>query len=363
MIEAPAASGSDAATRQARIDSDVHIEVPKIQALFPYLPNYWVEHIEQTLFKGPVDSFYPPKSNVAARPGSRPADGSPAGSSLELLQEQLLNPTNTEIAVTSCLYSIDSLRNPDAAIALASAVNDWQIAEWFAKDGRLRGSVVIPSQMPAAAAREIERVGDHPAFVQVLIPVRTAQPLGNRNFYPMWDAIARKGLVGGVHFGGIPGVPPTPEGWPSYFYEEYAGMAQVFATQLTSIVCEGTFDQFPTLKVALLESGFTWLPAHMWRFDKEWKNLRRLTPWVRRAPSEYIREHIRVTVQPLDAPEANPKHLLDVVEQLGSDDMLMYASDYPHQHVADPEVALMRHLPDALAQKIRSENARVLYGL
>jgi predicted TIM-barrel fold metal-dependent hydrolase len=43
--------------------------------------------------------------------------------------------------------------------------------------------------------------------------------------------------------------------------------------------------------------------------------------------------------------------------------MLMYASDYPHQHVADPEVALMRHLPDALAQKIRSENARALYGL
>jgi predicted TIM-barrel fold metal-dependent hydrolase len=222
---------------------------------------------------------------------------------------------------------------------------------------------VIPVQMPAAAAREIERVGDHPAFVQVLIPVRTAQPLGNRNFHPMWEAIARKGLVGGVHFGGIPGVPPTPEGWPSYFYEEYAGMAQVFATQLTSIVCEGTFDQFPSLKIALLESGFTWLPAHMWRFDKEWKNLRRLTPWVRRAPSEYIREHVRVTVQPLDAPESNYQHLLDVVEQLGSDDMLLYASDYPHEHVAEPEAALLRHLPEALAQKIRSENARALYGL
>ena len=46
--------------------------------------------------------------------------------------------------------------------------------------------------------------------------------------------------------------------------------------------------------VALLESGFTWLPAHLWRFDKEWRNLRRLVPWVKRPPSEYVREHVRV---------------------------------------------------------------------
>ena len=34
----------------------------------------------------------------------------------------------------NCLYAIDSLHNPDAAVALASAVNDWQIAEWFDKE-------------------------------------------------------------------------------------------------------------------------------------------------------------------------------------------------------------------------------------
>src|SRR3712207_9196923 len=92
-------------------------------------------------------------------------------------------------------------------------------------------------------------------------------------------------------------------------------MALTFASQVTNIVSEGVFDQWPSLRVALLEAGWTWLPAHMWRFDKEWKNLRRLVPWVKRPPSEYIREPIRLTVQPLDAPEGKPRPLLQVVGQ------------------------------------------------
>jgi predicted TIM-barrel fold metal-dependent hydrolase len=362
MIETQAGSVGSVPTGQVVIDCDIHNEVPKGQALFPYLPEYWVEHMTNTMFKGPTESSYPPGSPVAARPGSKPDDDTPAGSSLALLQEQVLDPSGVQYGILNCLYAVDSLHNPDAAVALASAVNDWQIAEWLDKEPRLRASIVVPSQIPALAAREIDRVADHPGFVQVLLPARTQHPLGSRLFHPLWEAIARHDLVAGIHFGGVPGNPPTPSGWPSYFFEEYVGMASVFASQVTSIIVEGVFDQFPTLRVALLEAGFTWLPPHMWRFDKEWRNLRRLVPWVKRAPSEYIREHMRLTIQPLDAPP-EPRQLLQVVDQLGSDELLLYASDYPHRHAADPEQALLRHLPEALARKIRGENARALYRL
>jgi uncharacterized protein len=362
MIETRPATAGSVPTGQSVIDCDLHNEVPKAEALFPYLPEYWIEHITNTLFKGPTEPYYPPNSPVASRPGSRPADDAPAGSSLALLREQLLDPLKVQYGILNCLYAIDSLHNPDAAVALATAVNDWQIAEWLEKDSRLRASVVVPSQIPALAAREIDRVGDHPGFVQVLLPVRTQHPLGSRLFHPLWEAIARHDLVAGIHFGGVPGNPPTPSGWPSYYLEEYAGMASVFASQVTSIIAEGVFDQFPTLRVALLEAGFTWLPPHMWRFDKEWRNLRRLVPWVKRPPSEYIREHMRLTIQPLDAPP-EPRQFLQVVDQLGSDELLLYASDYPHQHAADPEEALLPHLPESLARKIRSENARNFYRL
>jgi predicted TIM-barrel fold metal-dependent hydrolase len=355
--------GQGEARRRTLIDSDVHNEVPNIDALFPYLPDYWIEHINNTLFKGPTDTYYPPGSPIAARDGSRPSDDQPAGSSLDLLRQQVLDADGVEYAIVNCLYAIDSLHNPDAAVALASAVNDWQIAEWLDKEPRLRASIVVPSQLPVQAAREIDRVADHPGFVQVLLPARAQHPYGNRLFHPLWEAIARRDLVAGIHFGGTPGNPPTPSGWPSYFFEEYAGMATVFASQLTSMISEGVFDQFPTLRVALLESGFTWLPAHMWRFDKEWRNLRRLVPWVKRAPSEYMREKVRVSIQPLDAPVDEPKALMQVVDQLGSEDMLMYASDYPHKHAAEPEATLLRHLPPALATKIRSDNAREWYRL
>ncbi len=345
----------------ALLDCDVHITVPSVEALFPYLPPYWVEHVRQSVFKGAGATYYPPKSPVAARPGSVPGDG-PAGSRLALLREQALDPLGIETAIASCLYAIDSLHNPEAAVAFASAVNDWQIAEWLDQEPRLRGSLVVPSQLPQLAAREIDRVGDHPGFVQVLLPARSEHPYGSRLFHPLWEAIARRDLVAGIHFGGAPGNPPFPSGWPSYYFEEYAGMAQVFQSQLTSIVSEGILDLFPSTRIALLESGFTWLPAFLWRFDKEWRNLRQLVPWVKRAPSAYIREHVRLTVQPLDLPPTGPE-TLEIIAQLDADDILLYGSDYPHRHTADPLQEFLPLLSSELARKIRSENARTLYRL
>jgi hypothetical protein len=68
----------------------------------------------------------------------------------------------------------------------------------------------------------------------------------------------------------------------------------------------------------------------------------------------------RFTLQPLDAPP-DPQHLRQVVDQTGSDDLLLFAGDYPHLHDADPERTLFPALPAALAQQIRSENARAFY--
>jgi len=358
MIETSLASSAPT-TAPGVVDCDLHNVVPSVQALFPYLPDLWREHISQTLFKGAVDLAYPKNAPTSARPDAAPPHG-PPGSDLDLLRSQVLDPLEVRLGILCCAYAIDSIHNPDAAVALSRAVNDWQIAEWLEQEPRLRASIVVPSQIPALAAAEIDRVAEHPGFVQVILPVRSHHPYGNRLYQPLWEAVARHRLVAGLHFGGSPGNPPTPSGWPSYYLEEYVGMAQVFQSQLVSIVGEGIFDLHPDLKLVCLESGFTWLPSFLWRFDKEWKNLRRLVPWVKRAPSDYIREHVRFSIQPLDAPP-DPKHLLQIIDQVGSDEILLYASDYPHQHANDPETALLSHLPESLAHKIRVTNARAVY--
>src|SRR5947199_10770541 len=116
MTETLGAATEAIRTRHAVIDADVHNVVPSVQALFPYLPVYWREHINQSLFKGATESAYPKNAPTTARSDSIPPDGGVAGSRLDLLQEQILDPHKVEFAILACTYAIDSLRNPDAAI-------------------------------------------------------------------------------------------------------------------------------------------------------------------------------------------------------------------------------------------------------
>ncbi|HXF63127.1 MAG TPA: amidohydrolase family protein [Caldilineaceae bacterium] len=351
---------------EAVIDADIHNELPSLKTLYPYLAAHWVDYCEESAFTGPDANDYPKGAPVTARPDSRPADGRPPGSDLELLRNQVLDPWQVRWGILNCAYRVQSVHNPDLAAALATAINQWQIDAWLEPEARLRASLVVPSQIPELAAAEIERFGGHPGFVQVALPVRSLIPYGNRIYDPLYAAAVKHDLVVGIQYGGAPGLPPTPAGWPSTYIEEYAGMAQVFQSQVISLIIEGVFDRFPTLRVALLESGFTWMPSLMWRIDKEWKGLRHNTPWVKRPPSDYMREHIRLTVQPLDAPP-DLRQLAEIVEQMESDEMLMFASDYPHQHDdrhTNPVADVLPLLePPSLVQKVMFENAATLYRL
>jgi len=341
---------------QPCIDADLHAVVPSVDALLPYLSDHWREYIRTSAFKGVVDTAYPPHAPTTIGPSAT------SPTSLNVVQEQVLDPWDVEIGILNCAYSVDSLHNPDTAAAMAAAVNDWLLAEWLTPEPRLRASLVVPTRVPEMGAREIERMGDHPGFVQVLLPVRSEAPYGHRRYLPIFEAAARHNLVVSLQFGGAPGNPPTGAGWPSYYIEEYVGMAQVFQSQVLSLAVEGVFDRLPTLKMALVEGGWTWLPSLMWRIDKDWKGLRREVPWNTQPPSAYIRERMRLTLQPLDAPE-DPDHLLEIVDALGSDDLLMFSTDYPHWHFSTPEEALPTGLSEARKRKILRDNARAFYAL
>ena len=344
------------------IDCDLHNRTPSLEMLYPYLPDYWRDHCEESGFFGPDANDYPEGAPTSTRPEITEPSADRPQSDLALLREHALDPWGVQYGILTCAYRVQSVHNEDLAAALASAVNDWQIEHWLDPEPRLRGSLIVPSQNPELAAREIERLGNHPGFVQVMLPVRSQAPYGNRRYHPIYAAAARHDLVVGIHYGGAPGLPPTSVGWPSTYLEEYVGMSQVFQAQVLSLVSEGVFDQFPSLRVALIEAGFTWMPSLMWRFDKEWRGLRRLTPWVKRLPSAYIREHMRMTLQPIDEPPT-AEQLLQIIGQLDSDDFLMFSTDYPHWHFDSPEEAFPAKLPTSLARKILSENAREFYRL
>jgi predicted TIM-barrel fold metal-dependent hydrolase len=352
----------DVAQSTGVIDCDLHNELPGLQTLYPYLPDHWRAYAEESAFTGPDANDYPAGAPTTARPGSQPANGDPAGSDLRLMQEQVLDAWPIAVGILNCSYRVASVHNEDLAAALATALNQWQIDSWLDPEPRLRASIVVPSQNPERAAQEIERWGDHPGFVQVVLPVRSLMPYGKPHYDPIFQAADRHGLVVGIQYGGGEGHPSTPVGWPSTYLEEMAGMSQVFQSQVMSLITEGVFARFPELRVTLIEGGFTWLPSLMWRLDKEWKGLRHNTPWVKRAPSAYMREHMRLTVQPLDAPP-DKAHLLQIVEQIESDEMLLFSTDYPHWHFDEREDAWPVQTAPDLEAKIMGGNARAWYGL
>lgn len=344
------------------IDADVHGVVPDIEALLPYLEPVWIQHIREQQWPGPsLSHTYPAQLRLAARSGWRPADGTPPASDVSLLREHVLDPWRVDYAIVNCLYPLDG-GPPDFSVALARAVNDWLIDRWLDVDPRLRASIALPGPHdPAAMAAEIERVGGHPGFVQALLPARSGRLYGKRLFWPVFAALERHQIVGGIHFGGgNDGLPPTPAGFPSWVAEEYSAEVQVFESQLMSILAEGLFQRFPGLRISFLESGFSWVPAWMWDLDRNWKGIRREVPWLNRRPFEILRDHVRFSTAPIAAGSAEDLGL--VIGWLRSTELLMYSSDYPHDH-GDDLAMLLDALPERARAGVMSENARAWYRL
>ena len=193
--------------------------------------------------------------------------------------------------------------------------------EWLDRDPRLRASIVVPMQNPELAVDEIERCRRRPALrpgPAAGDPANTARAAQN---WPIYAAAQRHGLPVGIHAGSSYRHPITPVGWPTYYTEDYVNQAQARSRpQLTSLIGEGVFTKFPDLTFVLMESGFTWLPAYLWRLTKFWQGLRREVPWVTAPPTDHRARTVRLTLQPFDAPpDPATVHATDRAHGLGRD--------------------------------------------
>jgi len=92
---------------------------------------------------------------------------------------------------------------------------------------------------------------------------------------------------------------------------------------------------------------------------KFWKGLRSEIPWVADPPGSVVRERVRLTLQPFDGPP-DPASVMRVMEHIGSDETLLFSTDYPHWQF-EGTAAIPDGLDAGLAQKIMAENPHRTY--
>ena len=356
------------------VDCDVHPHYKDgINDLLPYLspewrrkvgagPNRsWAKQLGVELSL-PQNTLYMNPSGIMRR-DTIPADGSPPASDPQQVIDQLLDHHQIDRAILlpGDVMGLGILPDPDLAAAVAAASNDWMVDRWLDADDRFRGSLCVAPQNPEASAAEIERLAGDRRIAQVFWPT-TERFMGERQYYPIYEAAERHGLPVCIHPGAeavfLRG-PALASGSPTYYIEHHTLIPQVFASNLVSMLAQGVFERFPKLKLVLVEGGFAWLPGVIWRLDKNWRSVRDEVPWVKRPPSEYVWERVRFTTQPLVEPSR--ADLLAMCGMIHAERTLLFSSDYPHWDFDDPLTAL-DSLPAEMRQRIVVENAVETYG-
>jgi uncharacterized protein len=265
--------------------------------------------------------------------------------------------------LTGPIVSLGVQPNDDMAATIATAVNDWTLESWVRPRERFKGSILVAQQDPAQAVAEIERLGDDPGVVQVLLSSASVMPLGNRHYHPIYEACARYGLPVAIHPGGEgagTSPPASAAGHPSTYFEWFVDLPQSQMAHVVSLVTEGVFEKFPSLKVVLYESGVFWLAPLTWRLDKNWKAQRAETPWTRDLPGRYIRDHFYLTSYPLEA-APDPADLARALRLIEAERTLLFSGNFPNWELGDP-FDMIAAVPAASRARVMGQNALDLYG-
>jgi uncharacterized protein len=255
---------------------------------------------------------------------------------------------------------------PEMSQAVCVGMNGWLANHWLDPVNnwheRWRGSICVAIEDPPGAVRQIEEWADHPFMAQVLIRAEPRPAWGAPQYDPIWEAATRRDITVACHLsrGRDDTQPMPPVGFPSYNHDFMVTYSLLAANQVMSLIFDGVFDRFPTLRIVLVEHAFSWILPLMWRMDAIYQ-ARKSSMDIKRKPSEYVKQHIKFTTQPLDYPD-DKNELTRLFEMMEADKVLLFSSDYPHWTYDDPRW-LVKHLPEHMREAIMFKNGIETYKL
>lgn len=346
------------------IDAGAHLQWPSGAEVMGYLPTEWQDYVGRpgSLPGGwgarPIHldpPYQAPGAPKAIRaPGVADGPDTPVAGPTLMLQE-------------AGIY-VAAEPNPYLAREIARAANKWFLDHYL--DGRtdtVYGAAVLAAQLPDEAAAEIARLGDERRIAAVLLgSASLARPFGHPVYRPILEAAVGHDLPVVLHADGDAVMEsvarPSAGGRPATYAELRILSAQSLMTHLASLIANGAFERHPALKILLHGGTVTWLAPLLWRLDSNYKALRREVPWLTRLPSEYAREHVRVSTYPIDTVLEPDKLAATIALHPDLREMLCFASGAGRDDAVDPE-QVTRCLPEGWEQDVMRRNAAALLRL
>jgi predicted TIM-barrel fold metal-dependent hydrolase len=334
------------------------------------LQEYMKEPLKRLFVSGAYRSLYPaptgapPFGEFLASARSRDADplDLPGSDPRQTLAHLDANGVDQGVLVP-LTRGLNASTNHNTAIC--AATNDWLADIWLeqrARHRRFYGSICVNPRDPEAAVAEIQRWAAHPAMVQVVVPMLVHLPYGQRVYHPIWAEAASHGLPVAVRADGGTGLefPPTPVGYPRFFIEYNTFASANFGTHLASLITEGVFEKYPSLKFVFSDGGHDVLTQLIWRMDTTFPACRGETPWVKRMPSEYLADHVRFASAKHERPDLDAAGTADWARISQVEALLMFGSHYPHWTTMTAD-ELFPTLAETTRRRMLAGNARDLY--
>ena len=243
------------------------------------------------------------------------------------------------------------------------AYHRWMEAYCGKFPGRLGGVILACGRDIPSAVEEIKRWGKSGWAWAVLPYAPYGMPLDHPDFEPVWAAAAEHDLAIALHTFTVmpPYAPGGTDNWENLFLQRSASHPWCGMRNMASLIGSGLMDRYPKLRIGTLEAGHGWLPFWMARIDEHARTIRSEIPNLKMMPSEYVMSGRYF--QSIEIPEG--LKLTNAVMDLVGEDVLMYASDYPHGESHFPEsvgMVLDWDMPRARKQKLFWDNAVKLYA-
>jgi len=258
--------------------------------------------------------------------------------------------------------------DPVFAMAMCRAWNRWALDEFeTAFDRMLPMAMVCPGDLEGTAA-EIEWAAEH-GFKGILLPNKPIYGptqagdlmYNDPSFEGLWSQIEEVGLPVTLHVS-TGRDPRAVSGNGGAIINYVSHSMETTIEPLVQIISSGVLERHPGIQVGTVESGIGWLP---WMLETMDHAFRAHHMWVRpvlpRLPSDYYRSNCFSTFQ------IDPAGL-DLIEERGLVDNVMWANDYPHHEGTWPHSAAaiertMGGLHEDTREKILGLNAARVFGI